>query len=181
MILIRMQSARGSKTVLAAACMFGLLGISTGTRAAVINDTWLGGNSNWNNPANWSAALVPNDGGGNTFNVFIDGGNALASQVGLNISVGISGLTIDTNDQLTINNAQSLTINGATPSITNNGVLALNSGGSNTDFNFGGTSLTLAGTGTITMSNGGVNRIYSSSGSGTLINAGRDPGSSAWA
>ena len=170
MILIRVQSPRGSRTVLAAACLFSLLGTSTGIRAAVINDVWLGGNSNWNNPANWSAG-VPNDGGGNTYNVSIDGGNAFASHVGLDISVGISGLTIDANDQLTINDNRGLTLNGATPTITNNGVLALNSGGNFTDLNFGGTSLTLAGTGTISLDNSSVNRIYSSSGSGTLINA----------
>jgi len=33
------------------------------------------GAGNWNVAGSWTPAGVPNNGGGNTYNVFIDGGN----------------------------------------------------------------------------------------------------------
>ena len=67
---------------------------------AVINATWLGGAGNWDNAALWDIGVVPNNGGGDTYNVFIDGGKIANSTVNLNINATIDNLTIDAGDTL---------------------------------------------------------------------------------
>ncbi|HEV2270862.1 MAG TPA: hypothetical protein VGR92_15520 [Steroidobacteraceae bacterium] len=116
----------------------------------VVNDTWKGGTGNWSAAANWSAG-VPNNGtpSGTTYNVFIDGGNAVSSAVTLDISAGINSLTVDTDDALTLDNNTSLTVSG--PTVTNNGAIHMNGGASANGFLTLGGNVTLSGTGTLTM------------------------------
>ena len=71
------------------------------------NDIWLGGQDVWSNANMWSNG-VPN---GN-FNVFIDNGNPVGSQVGLDMSPSIQNLTIDSDDGLYIESGLALTVNG---------------------------------------------------------------------
>jgi hypothetical protein len=126
--------------------------------AANVNATWNGGAGNWNNAAQWSGAVVPNNGGGNTFSVFIDGGNAASSLVTLNISPTITDLTIDGDDQLSQNNGQSFGLAGGT--LINNGTWSINSSGAATDLNCL-LGATLSGSGNLVMSNNPNNRILS--------------------
>ena len=39
------------------------------------NSTWNGGTGNWSNATDWTPNQVPNNGGGNMYNVMIDSGN----------------------------------------------------------------------------------------------------------
>src|ERR1700693_5541692 len=66
---------------------------------AQTNSSWNGGTGNWSNATDWTPNQVPNNGGGNTYNVTIDSG-------------GTDTLTLDQN--ATIN---SLVLGGNTSSI----------------------------------------------------------------
>ncbi len=133
---------------------------------ALLTDNWNGGTGTWNVPGNWSAG-VPNNGGGNTFNVFIDAGNAAVSVVTLDISPTINNLTINADDSLKIGNGTILTVAGA--SIANAGSLSLNSTGSFTELLIGSANVTLSG-GTLTMSNNANNLIWGAATADTLTN-----------
>jgi len=87
--------------------------------------TWNGGNGNWNTPADWSGGVVPNNGGGKTYNVTIS--NGTAETVTLNLGVTISDLTLGPSATLQSSGSNSLTIaSGGT--FTNNGTLTFNTG-----------------------------------------------------
>ena len=124
------------------------------SRPPITSDTWLGGLGNWSNPANWSMGVPANDG---TTDVFIDNGNSKVSPVTLDVHAAIHNITIDMDDSLSITNGNSLAVDG--PSLTNNGTIALNSTGSGASLNFGATSATLSGIGTVSMSNNATNSI----------------------
>jgi hypothetical protein len=83
-------------------------------------------------------------------------------------SATLSGVTISTGSTYTEPDNTSATLAGT---ITNNGNIALNSGGNNTNLILSGNStVTLTGTGTVTLGTGsGNNRIYSAN-NGTLVN-----------
>lgn len=103
---------------------------------AQTNVTWDGGNGNWNTPSEWSGGVVPNNGGGKTYNVTIS--NNKPETVTLNLGVTISDLTLGS--QATLQSAQgdSLTIaSGGT--LTNNGTIFFNTTGSNITVASGGT------------------------------------------
>ena len=125
-------------------------------------DTWKGGAGSWSNAVKWTAG-VP----GATSNVFIDGGNSLASPVTLDINSTINNLTIDSNDSCLISDTHALTVNG---NITNNGGISLNSAGNVTKLIIGGSNVTLSGTGTVTMGNQPNNIVTGSVGTNTLTN-----------
>src|SRR5229473_2634944 len=125
-------------------------------------DTWKGGAGNWSNASMWTTG-VP----GSTSNVFIDGGNSLASPVTLDINSTISNLTIDSDDSCKISDNHALTVNG---NITNNGGISLNSAGNVTKLIIGGSNVTLSGTGTVTMGNQPNNIVTGSVGTNTLTN-----------
>jgi PEP-CTERM motif-containing protein len=111
--------------------------------AAMIDATWDGGVGNWDAAALWAPDGVPNNSGGNTYNVFIDGGeSSVASEVALNISAMIDALSIDVGDALSIVNGTNLAVAGT--SIANGGRLSLNSTGSYTYLYIPGT-VTLTG------------------------------------
>ena len=101
--------------------------------------TWNGGNGNWSTAADWTPNVAPN---GNV-NVLIDGGNAAASTVTLDINSSVNNLTINSDDGLSLNNGTALTVNGS--AINNAGGLSLNSSGSNTDLIIGGSNVTFPG------------------------------------
>src|SRR5215469_883236 len=59
---------------------------------SVFNSTWNGGTGNWSTSTDWTPNTVPNNGGGNTFNVTIDSGGT--DTVSLDINSTISTLTV---------------------------------------------------------------------------------------
>ncbi len=136
---------------------------------AVVSATWLGGAGAWNVAANWDIGKVPNnnDGSGDTYSVFIDGGKAVNSSVNLNILTTVDNLTIDAGDSLTINDGQMLSINGS--SIANAGSLVLNSTGAGASLRLF-TDVTLSGGGTVTLSNFNNNAILGAFGGERLTN-----------
>jgi hypothetical protein len=111
--------------------------------------TWNGGAGNWSTPGNWSGGVVPNT---PTNVVFIDGGNALASNVTLDVSESIRGLTLDAGDTLRFGGSSlSFTLNGGGATI--NGLLDI-ANGTNNFFNS-----TLAFAGTSAQSLGGIGQV----------------------
>jgi hypothetical protein len=108
--------------------------LTASSLSAQTNTTWIGGSSNWNNGTNWSGGSVPNNGGGMTYNVFIDGGDGgTSSVVNLDISATINQLNLDADDILNILDNRQLTIinNGQVGSgqINNAGLITINSAG----------------------------------------------------
>ena len=139
--------------------------------AAQVDAIWLGGSGNWNVSENWSGGIVPNN-SGNTFNVFIDDGNAVSSVVTLNMSATIDNLTIDASDLLLLDNGWTLRLVSGVGAgtIVNSGTIALNSTGSYTYLYLSGGDVTLAGGGVLNMSDYSVNRVRGSAGTERLIN-----------
>ncbi len=114
--------------------------------AGTISDLWLGGTGSWSNPAGWSAG-VPQNGGGNTYNVSIASG-------------GADLVSLDTSPSL-----GSLTLGGASGSAT------LRSGQAAQTLQLG--SLTVNQTGSLSLLQGGavgVTGNVSNAGSITLYN-----------
>jgi len=72
---------------------------------------------NWSNTASWSPATVPNNGGGNTFNVTLL--NSPAVTITLDINPTIDTLTLDLGSELTTDAGTTLTTTG----LTNGGVV----------------------------------------------------------
>jgi hypothetical protein len=126
-------------------------------RAAVINDTWNGlVAGNWNLAANWNSG-VPNNGGGNTFNVFIDGGHVQNTVVTLDLSPTVDNLSISSGDQLLFTNNTFLTLAGTsgTATVTNAGTITVLAAVNNSSLrSAGGVNTNLTGGGTIVMSGG---------------------------
>ena len=123
--------------------------------------TWLGGTGNWNVGGNWSPAGVPNSA---LTNVFIDGGNALNSIVTLNIGATIGNLAIGAGDSLGIANGQGLRLGGL---LSSDGGLTLAGNNFLTDLSFG-SDTSLTGSGSISLSNSSINRIYGATGAERL-------------
>src|SRR5579863_223275 len=98
--------------------------------------SWNGGSGNWNTGADWSGGVVPNNGGGKTYNVTISNGEA--ETVTLNLGVTVSDLTLGTSALLQSTANDSLTIaSGGT--LTNSGTLNFTTTGSNLTIDSGGT------------------------------------------
>src|SRR6516164_6234572 len=116
--------------------------------------TWKDGNSNWNNSANWSPAVVPNSG---STNVCITNGT---STVTLDTSPSIASLQLASGNTLTFNRGTVLSTSGT--QILNAGHIVINGGnGSNTLMQLDN-NVTLSGGGTLTLStvaSGGNNAI----------------------
>src|SRR5580704_2960393 len=117
---------------------------------AIINENWNGGTGNWSTGGDWTPNGVPNNGGGNVYNVTIDSGgtdnvsldinatiaslvlggstgsSTLANQAGTAETLTITGgLTVNTTGTLVFSNASTLSA-GANSS--NSGLLDLESG-----------------------------------------------------
>jgi fibronectin-binding autotransporter adhesin len=119
---------------------------------------WAGGPlSSWSTSGNWTNG-VPTG----TLNTFIDNNNANAQGASIVIMDAANGqtanLTIDSDDVLDITNGNSLTVNGGT--LSNAGLLGLSSFGGATRLVFG-TTATLTGGGTVSLSNNANNTITS--------------------
>jgi hypothetical protein len=122
--------------------------------------TWTGGAGNWSDVSKWTNGVPTN-----ATDALIDSGNPAASSVTLDIGSGqANNLTIDSDDSLSFNNGTELNLNGS--NVSNAGTISLNSVGTPTILNFA-SSATLAGTGTVTVSNNTANQI---DGSAVLTN-----------
>src|SRR5262244_3555831 len=92
----------------------------TAARAAQQPANWLGGAGDWDDPTKWSTGVIPDNGGGTTYAVNIDNGNAAASSGTLHGSGPtrtVDSLQIDSGDQLAmdghpLNVAGPITLNG---------------------------------------------------------------------
>jgi hypothetical protein len=132
--------------------------------------------------ANGGTLVLTGNGGG----TFVNTGTIEAqanSEVQLVNGASISGGTLSTtgngtirgisanladlinNGTFTINDGNTTSLSGT---ITNNGNIALNSGGNNTELRFDGSSVALNGTGTVTMGGSAANRIFGSGGTLTI-------------
>src|SRR5271169_4088343 len=102
---------------------------------AQTNVTWDGGGGNWNTPGDWSGGVVPNNGGGRTYNVTISNGEA--ETVSLNLNATVSDLTLGSLATLQSVAGDSLSIaSGGT--LSNSGTLMFNTAGSNITVGTGG-------------------------------------------
>jgi len=94
------------------------------------NSSWNGGTGNWNNATDWTPNQVPNNGGGNTYNVTIDSGGT--DVVTLNQSATINslvlgGLTGSASLDNLSGTAENLNVTGAL-SINQTGTLTFDNG-----------------------------------------------------
>jgi hypothetical protein len=162
----------GVKPVVKLAVLAGLAVCLQGAASAqtAATATWVGKDTSnptfWSVADNWSPAVVPNNGGGATYNVVIPMPTASGPpQPYLNIPATINNLTINTNASLLID-LYTLTVAGT--SIVNNGGLNL---GVNAEKGYGGS---LSITNTVILSGSGELQLASEyayiEGSGTLIN-----------
>ncbi len=137
---------------------------------AQTTETWsVGASGLWNVAGNWSPNGVPNNGGGNTYNVDIVDG---VSTVTLNLAATINDLTMGTGNTLVIPTGQQLTVAG--PSISNAGAIQVNGGGGNSAYLVLDGNSTLSGAGTLTLSvasGGGSSYIQQGTGGVTLTSS----------
>src|ERR1700730_10330622 len=98
--------------------------------------SWNGGSGNWSASADWSGGVVPNNGGGKTYNVTIS--NGTAETVTLDLGVTISDLTLGTSATLqsSVNNSLTIATGGT---FTNSGTLTFNTGSNVLTIQSGGT------------------------------------------
>ncbi len=89
---------------------------------ASVNSNWNGGTGNWGTGTAWTPNGVPNNGGGNTYNVTIGTGN---DTVNLNLNATISSLTLG----LSSGSSQLQNLAGSAESLNDTGVLTINAGG----------------------------------------------------
>src|SRR5579864_4872107 len=114
---------------------------------------WNGGNGNWSTAGDWSGGVVPNNGGGKTYNVTIS--NGTTETVTLNLGVTISDLTLGTSATLQSSGSNSLTIaSGGT--FNNSGTLDFNTGSNLLTIQSGG-SLNNSGSMTFSGAGSGIN------------------------
>jgi len=120
-----------------------MLVMVSGANAALVTATWIGpGDGNWSESAKWSRVGVPNNGGGNTYQVVIDSGGAYS--VVLNQNATIDTLTIGADDSLSFSNDRDLAI--TVGPITNEGLVTMNSTGNSTEL-LVGANMTMTGSG----------------------------------
>ena len=58
------------------------------------NSSWNGGTGNWSNATDWTPSQVPNNGGGNTYNVTIDSSDSTTAYVYFDQSATINSLVL---------------------------------------------------------------------------------------
>src|SRR6266478_5974518 len=119
--------------------------------AVAQNDNWLGGTGFWSDASKWSAGVPTSSN-----SVFIDNAKAGASLVTINYSgARCANLTVDSDDSLTIVDPTIFTVFG--PTIANAGALSMNAT-SGAILDISG-SVTLKGSGGLTLSNNAKNNI----------------------
>ena len=124
------------------------------------DDNWLTTTGNWNIGTNWSTGSPPTS---SQNAVITDAGGAVSED----ISATIQDLTIGSGDSLSINDSIALTVSGST--ITNNGTLSMQGADTQTFLKING-SVTLTGTGSLTLSIASNNIIEGTASSNTLTN-----------
>ena len=138
------------------------------------DSTWIGGAGSWFTPGNWDTGSVPNG----SHNVFLDS-DALTNSVvdtGINSTIDIERLTVDTGDTLNIQNNSDFRIttngNATSGAIINNGQINLTNSGNLTDLIIKN-DVSLSGSGTVSLGGSSNNsRIVDDSGSdGHLTNS----------
>jgi hypothetical protein len=134
------------RALLLAGVAGGLIGATT---ASAADATWAGGVRNWDVGSNWVGGVAPATGD----NVFIDGGNPATSVVSVNISPTVNNVTISAGDTLAVIDGIQLSITG---NVANSGTHALNGSGAATVLRIG-PNTTLAGTGTLALSDSTAN------------------------
>jgi hypothetical protein len=130
------------------------------------NSSWKGGTGSWSHATNWTPSQVPNNGGGNTYNVTIDSGgtdtvtldqNATITSLTLGGLTGMASLsefskkpetlaitnnvTVNQTGLLDLESGSTVTVSG---NLTNSGMVTTN------NLNFGGPANTLTVAGTFT-------------------------------
>lgn len=140
------SSAGGRLVRIAALAISGWIG-ATVANAAEVDVTWNGGTGNWNTAANWTPAVVPNN-GADTYNVFIDGGSPTGSVVTLNLDAVITRLQLDADDHLSQSAGRDLTIQGGP--VLNDGIWTIQGSTVPTRLTLAG-GVSLSGMGTVAM------------------------------
>ncbi len=164
------------KKLLVLVCVSWTINLSGSALGVVTNATWLGGDGNWNNNAKWSSGAAPNNSGGNNWAVKIDDGNAASStvtQTTASITVTIDKLVLDADDRLRLNNGVNLIVTNGPGGgvVTNRGTITLNAtSSSGVTLQVSGGTITLAGGGTIALSNHQNNMISGGTSTDVLIN-----------
>jgi hypothetical protein len=136
------------------------MGARTANAQTVVNETWTDADSKWSIAGNWSKGVVPNNGGGNVYNVFIQQPNS--TMVTLDTSNTINNLTIGTGNTLTFDANKTLTIANAGSSVNNLGTLDI----ANATLSISNAKMDQLGGGTTKLDTGNI------SGTGVLANAG---------
>ncbi|MBL9141572.1 MAG: hypothetical protein JNK53_06860 [Phycisphaerae bacterium] len=162
MFKTRFNSAAGAAAAAAAAttiaCTFAPAATAMGTDVDYVGAS----GSVWSASANWSPMSVPNNTGSSFFDVIINQ-SAAPTLVQLDMSATIDSLRVNLGDQLAMLDTRSLAIvNG---SVTNHGVISMNSLGNTTEFRVGVPSLLLTGSGTFAMGNSSANVVRHNYGS----------------
>src|SRR5260370_14244084 len=96
--------------------MLAFVGSAIGVHAGTINSSWNGGTGNWNVATDWTPNGVPNNGGGNTYNVTIDSGGTDLVTLNQNatvVSLVFGGTTGSSTFQNLSGTAHNLTITRA--------------------------------------------------------------------
>lgn len=104
------------------------------------NSSWNGGTGNWSNSTDWTPNQVPNNGGGNTYNVTIDSGgdtvtlnqNATIGSLVLGGSTGSSTLESQSGNAETLNITGGLVVNQSGKLYAENGSDYAAASGTNT-------------------------------------------------
>ncbi len=136
-----------------------------------IGPSTMGDSGIWSAAGNWSPGVVPQN-GGPTYDVYIDNGLSTGAVVTLDASHTISDLTVDATNSLLISNNTTLLVagNGASGTITVNGTINLAASVNYTALEISAATVTLSGSGGLTLSNNADNEVYGASGSDLLVN-----------
>jgi fibronectin-binding autotransporter adhesin len=135
-----MKATRATKVV---GVLLLLLSVGSFRLQAQTAVSWTGTTGNWNLGSNWSGGVVPNNGGGKTYNVTV-GSGAAAETITLNLNATVSDLTLGTtsgNDVTLQSTAgDSLTLaSGGSLTIASSGTLLFDTAGSDITIGSGGT------------------------------------------
>jgi hypothetical protein len=137
--------------------------------AAQVTNVWINpGNGAWGTAGNWSQGAFPNNGGGTTYKVVVDGNTANNVAVTATGTFTVDELVIDLSDQVIVANNSSLTL--ASGSIANAGTLSLSAGVNLTDLKIDAANLNLSGGGILSLGNSNNNRILGSVATNRLTN-----------
>ncbi len=143
-------------------------GLACISSAGSIDAIWSGPSTGeWNVPAYWNPAVIPNNSGEQVFHVHIGPVNSSNVSVNLNLSPSIDALTVEAGNTLQFSNGFDLFIEGGV--VQNDGTIFLNSNGGFTDLVLSGDAV-IQGAGVLKLSANPANRFYSTNASFRLTN-----------